>query len=54
VLDGDLSLADLVAALIELAGFDEQGSYETLAPILGFDPNDPPDTVAVSAEVTLL
>lgn len=22
---------------------DEQGAYETLAPILGFDPNDPPN-----------
>ncbi|MCA9699328.1 MAG: hypothetical protein KC431_17515, partial [Myxococcales bacterium] len=52
-LSGALSLPDLVAALIVLAGFDEAGAYQTLAPILGFDPADPPATVAVAADVTV-
>jgi hypothetical protein len=53
LLEGDLSLPDLVAALIELAGFDEQGSYATLAPILGFDADNPPATVPVAAQLTV-
>lgn len=51
--DGQLVVADIVDALIALAGFDEQGAYDTLAGILEFDPSAPPDTVPFSADFPL-
>jgi len=53
LLAGDLSIADLVAALVALAGFEANGATTTLAGILGFDPAAPPETVPFSAELTL-
>ena len=48
-LTGGLVLADVVDALIALAGYDEKGAYQTLAGVLDFDPNDPPETVPLVA-----
>ena len=50
---GQMSLQDLVTGLIQLAGFDEKGAYQTLAGILGFDPNKPPKTVEFEAELKI-
>lgn len=52
-LAGQISVPDLVAALVDLAGFDEQGSLELLAGLLSFDAADPPETVAVEAELAI-
>lgn len=52
-LAGRISVRDLVAALVELAGFDEVGSLELLAGLLSFDPADPPETVPVEALLTI-
>ncbi|MEZ4224880.1 MAG: hypothetical protein R3B13_28260 [Polyangiaceae bacterium] len=52
-LAGELVLADVVQALIALAGYDEKGALATLAGVLGFDPASPPETVAFEATVAL-
>ncbi len=46
---GQISVDDLVAALVILAGFDEAGSLLLLAGLLDFDADNPPDTVPVEA-----
>jgi hypothetical protein len=53
VLDGQLSVADIVTAAIELAGFDEAGTLALLGGIWGFDPADPPEWVPIEAELTV-
>ncbi len=53
LLGGDLSVADLVDALVALAGFEASGATTTLAGVLGFDPASPPETVPFSAEIAL-
>ena len=50
---GEISIDDLVQALVELAGADEAGALETLAGILEFDAADPPATVPVEAEFSV-
>lgn len=50
-LDGQLSVEDVVAAAIELAGFDEAGTIALLAGVWGFDPADPPQWVPIVAEL---
>ncbi len=50
---GELDLDDLVRALVELAGFDEQGALDTLGSLLGFDPASPPVTVPFAARFAL-
>lgn len=52
-LEGELSVSDLVDALVALAGFEPSGAAETLAGVLGFDPADPPETVPFSAALPL-
>ena len=52
-LAGQMVLDDIVNALIALAGFDEKGAYDTLSGILGFDPDNPPDTVPFEATITV-
>jgi len=52
-LAGSLSVADLVDALVALAGFESGGATTTLASVLGFDPADPPETVPFTANLTL-
>ena len=52
-LSGQLSVQDLVDALVALAGFEAGGAAETLAGILGFDPADPPESVPFEATLTL-
>ncbi len=53
-LNGQLRLADIVAGLIELAGFDEAGAWATLADFLEFDVDDPPETMPIAFELRLL
>lgn len=53
-LSGALELADLVEALVQLAGFDRAGSLATLGSVFGFDPDHPPQTVAFVAELDAL
>lgn len=53
LMEGRISVADLVLALQELAGFDEKGALQTLSGILGFDPDDPPSTVPFAAEIVV-
>lgn len=48
---GELSVDDLVDALVQLAGFDPAGSLSTLAGIFGFDADQPPATVPFVAEL---
>lgn len=52
-LGGELSVDDLVTALVELAGFEATGARQTLAGVLGFDPEEPPETVTFSATLAL-
>ena len=52
-LEGALSVDDLVAALVALAGFEPAGATATLAGMLGFDAQDPPEFVPFSAFLTL-
>jgi hypothetical protein len=52
-MDGALVVHDVVIALVELAGFDEVGAYQTLSGVLGFDANDPPETVPFVADFVL-
>lgn len=53
LLQGRLSVDDLVTALVVLAGFEPTGAVETLSGVLGFDPNDPPADVPFSATLTV-
>ncbi len=53
VLDGQISVDDIVDAAIELAGFDEAGTLALLADVWGFDPADPPAWVPLVAELTI-
>lgn len=53
VLDGQLEVADIVTAAIELAGFDEAGTLALLGGVWGFDPAQPPEWVAIEAELTV-
>lgn len=53
LLTGRLSVDDLVDALVTLAGFEPVGAIETLAGILGFDPQNPPSDVPFSATLTV-
>jgi hypothetical protein len=50
---GAIEVDDLVAALVELAGFDEAGALETLATLLGFDAAAPPEAVPFAATFSL-
>lgn len=50
---GELSVGDLVQALIDLAGFDAPGAIQTLSGVLAFDPQNPPATVPFSGALTL-
>ncbi len=52
-LAGQLVLADVVQALIVLAGFDQKGALETLSGILGFDPQNPPELLDFQADLSL-
>ena len=53
VLEGQLSVDDIVGAAIELAGFDEAGTLALLGGVWGFDPADPPEWVPIEAELTI-
>ncbi|WP_266219482.1 hypothetical protein [Paraliomyxa miuraensis] len=53
VLDGQLSVDDIVTAAIELAGFDEAGTLALLGGVWGFDPANPPQWVPIEAELTV-
>jgi hypothetical protein len=53
VLDGQLEVGDIVAAAIELAGFDEAGTLALLGGVWGFDPASPPEWVPLEAELTV-
>jgi hypothetical protein len=53
VLEGQLSVADIVTAAIEIAGFDEAGTLALLGGVWGFDPADPPEWVPLEAELTI-
>ena len=48
-----LRLADVVNGLIVLAGFDEDGAWETLADFLDFDPAMPPESIPVEMSILL-
>ncbi len=50
-LNGELVLEDVVNALIEMAGYDEKGAYQTLSGIFAFDPAAPPETIPIVAEM---
>lgn len=52
-IEGRISIEDLVVALMEIGGFDEQGSLEALAELLEFDPANPPATTPFSGSLTL-
>jgi len=52
-LKGQMSVTDLVKALIDLAGFDEKGALKTLSGVLGFDPAKPPKTVPFVGDVAI-
>lgn len=52
-LAGQLSVDDLVQALVDLAGFDDKGALKTLAGVLGFDPDKPPANVPFSGRVVI-
>ncbi len=53
VLDGQMSVDDIVAAAIALGGFDEAGTLALLAGVWGFDPSRPPEWVPIEAELTV-
>lgn len=53
ILSGQLSVDDIVVAAIELAGFDEAGTIGLLADVWGFDPQDPPQWVPITAELAV-
>jgi hypothetical protein len=53
VLEGQLSVEDIVTAAIELGGFDEAGTLALLGGVWGFDPADPPEWVPIEAELTV-
>ncbi len=50
---GGLVVQDVVDALIQLAGFDQQGAEQLLAGVLDFDPASPPTTVPFVADFQL-
>ncbi|TNF36215.1 MAG: hypothetical protein EP329_05445 [Deltaproteobacteria bacterium] len=50
---GALRLADLVDALVALAGFDEEGAWATLSAVLELDPADPPETLDAAADLAV-
>ncbi|MCB9638397.1 MAG: hypothetical protein H6727_05735 [Myxococcales bacterium] len=52
-MQGQMSIDDLVNALIQLAGFDRKGALETLGSVLGFDPKAPPAGIPFKAEFPL-
>lgn len=52
-LEGDMSVPDFNVALQELAAFDEAGANALLSMLLGFDPQSPPATVPVIADIPL-
>jgi hypothetical protein len=52
-LSGALSIADLVKALIDMAGFDEEGAHAVLGSVLGYDPKKPPQTAAFTGEIAI-
>ena len=54
LLEGRLSVTDLIDALVTLAGFEPAGAAETLAGVLGFDPANPPDDVPFRATLTII
>ncbi len=54
MLEGRLSVTDLIDALVTLAGFEPTGAAETLAGVLGFDPANPPDDVPFRATLTVI
>ena len=53
VLEGQISVDDIVTAAIELAGFDEAGTLALLGGVWGFDPQEPPEWVPLEAELTV-
>lgn len=53
VLEAQLRLADIVSGMVQLAGFDEAGAWQTLATFLEFDAVDPPETMPVVLAITL-
>ncbi len=53
VLDGQISVDDIVQAAIVLAGFDEAGTLALLGGVWGFDPAQPPEWVPLVAELTI-
>lgn len=53
VLDGQISVDDIVHAAIELAGFDEAGTLALLGGVWGFDPAHPPQWVPIEAELAI-
>jgi len=53
VLEGQLSVDDIVTVAIELAGFDEAGTLALLGGLWGFDPAEPPEWVPIEAELTI-
>lgn len=53
LMTGNIALSDLVAALVKMAGFEESGAIAMLSALLGFDPLDPPSSVAFSGSASL-
>jgi hypothetical protein len=52
-LSGALSIADLVKALIDMAGFDEEGAHAVLGSVLGYDLKKPPKSAAFVGELAV-
>lgn len=53
-LAGDLVLEDVVAAAVELAGLDHAAAVGFLSGLFGFDPSDPPETVAIEGTLPIV
>ncbi len=51
---GKLVLADVVDALVELAGFDTRGAHQTLGELLKFDPDAPPQEIEFVADIDVV